>query len=47
MEKSKQYLVLVIHEGNKLSHNAQAALRRNLEKYSLKLKVIILCDSSS
>ncbi|CAG8506456.1 6779_t:CDS:10 [Ambispora gerdemannii] len=42
-----QFKVVVINEADALSHDAQAALRRTMEKYMANLRVILCCNSSS
>ena len=46
MDKKALFTTIVIQRANELSHGAQAALRRNLEKYSEKIRVIMVCEST-
>ena len=39
--------VVVIHEGGSLSRDAQAGLRRTMEKYTATLRIIICCNATS
>jgi len=39
--------VVVIHEGGSLSREAQAGLRRTMEKYTSTLRIIICCIATS
>lgn len=39
--------VLVIKEADRLSHQAQHALRRTMEKHTLNCRLILLCNSTS
>ncbi|CCF59519.1 hypothetical protein KAFR_0H01090 [Kazachstania africana CBS 2517] len=42
-----RYKCVIINEANSLSRDAQAALRRTMEKYSKNIRLIMLCDSMS
>ncbi|CAG8583572.1 13195_t:CDS:2 [Ambispora leptoticha] len=42
-----QFKVVVINEADSMSHDAQAALRRTMEKYMANLRIILCCNSSS
>lgn len=44
-EKKNSFFTFVIHDAEKLSSGAFAALRRTLEKYSSQVKVIMVCKS--
>lgn len=43
----KKFKVVIINESEKLSRDAQAALRRTMEKYSSTIRLILMCDSTS
>lgn len=43
--KRGKFFTFVLHDGENMTHAAQAALRRTLEKYSAKIRVIIVCQS--
>lgn len=45
VEKKNSFFTFVIHDAEKLSSGAFAALRRTLEKYSAQIKVIMVCRS--
>jgi replication factor C subunit 3/5 len=45
VEKKNSFFTFVIHDAEKLSQGAFAALRRTLEKYSSQVKVIMVCKS--
>jgi replication factor C subunit 3/5 len=47
MNSSRQFKVIVFHEAESLSRDAQAALRRTMEKYMANLRVILCCTSTS
>ena len=38
--------MIVVHEADGLSRDAQAGLRRTMEKYSANLRLVLLCTSS-
>lgn len=42
-----RYKVVIINEADSLTRDAQAALRRTMEKYSKNIRLIMLCDSMS
>jgi replication factor C subunit 3/5 len=42
--KKNDYMVFVLYDADKLSLDAQASLRRTLEKYSKKIRVIMVCE---
>ena len=44
-DKKMRFFTFVIHDAEKLSSGAFAALRRTLEKYSSQIKVIMVCQS--
>lgn len=44
---SSLFAVVVIHEADYLSRDAQAGLRRTMEKYMKNLRIILVCNSSS
>ena len=44
-DKKMKFFTFVIHDAEKLSGGAFAALRRTLEKYSSQIKVIMVCQS--
>ena len=46
-DSNKKKFTLIIHEGQNLTLSAQSALRRQLEKYSVNLRVIMLCETTS
>lgn len=43
----RKFKVVIINESEKLSRDAQAALRRTMEKYSGSIRLILICDSTS
>lgn len=43
----KKFKVVIINESEKLSRDAQAALRRTMEKFSSTIRLILVCDSTS
>lgn len=43
----RKFKVVVINESEKLSRDAQAALRRTMEKFSANIRLILVCDSTS
>lgn len=43
----KRFKIVIINESEKLSRDAQAALRRTMEKYSGTIRLILVCDSTS
>ncbi|KAH3903160.1 probable Replication factor C subunit 5 [Saccharomycodes ludwigii] len=45
--KSPRFKVVIINDANSLSLDAQAALRRTMEKYSKNIRLFMLCDSLS
>ena len=45
VEKKANFFTFVIHDADKLTPGAFAALRRTLEKYSSQIKVIMVCQS--
>ncbi|AGO12946.1 AaceriADL303Cp [[Ashbya] aceris (nom. inval.)] len=44
---ARRYKSVIINEAESLTRDAQAALRRTMEKYSRNIRVIMLCDSLS
>lgn len=44
---SHRYKCVVINEADSLTRDAQAALRRTMEKYSRNIRLIMVCDSMS
>ncbi|QHS71652.1 replication factor C subunit 5 [Saccharomyces paradoxus] len=42
-----RYKCVIINEANSLTKDAQAALRRTMEKYSKNIRLIMICDSMS
>ncbi|GMM27353.1 replication factor C subunit 5 [Martiniozyma asiatica (nom. inval.)] len=42
-----KFKVVVINAAEKLTHDAQASLRRTMEKYSATVRLILLCDTTS
>lgn len=42
-----RYKCVIINEANSLTRDAQAALRRTMEKYSRNIRLIMVCDSMS
>lgn len=45
--QQKKFKVVIINEAEKLSRDAQAALRRTMEKFSGLIRLILVCDSTS
>lgn len=43
----RKFKVVIINESEKLSRDAQAALRRTMEKFSNTIRLILICDSTS
>jgi replication factor C subunit 3/5 len=43
----RKFKVVIINESEKLSRDAQAALRRTMEKFSGSIRLILVCDSTS
>lgn len=44
---ARRYKCVVINEAESLARDAQAALRRTMEKYSRNIRIIMICDSIS
>ncbi|AMD18732.1 HBL170Wp [Eremothecium sinecaudum] len=44
---SRRYKVVVINEAESLTRDAQAALRRTMEKYSRNIRIIMICETMS
>lgn len=44
---SHRYKCVIINEADSLTRDAQAALRRTMEKYSKNIRIIMVCDSMS
>ncbi|KAL3229001.1 Replication factor C subunit 5 [Nakaseomyces bracarensis] len=44
---ANRFKCVIINEANSLTRDAQAALRRTMEKYSKNIRLILLCDSMS
>ncbi|KAH7589758.1 Replication factor C subunit 5 [Nakaseomyces glabratus] len=44
---ANRFKCVIINEANSLTRDAQAALRRTMEKYSKNIRLIMLCDSMS
>ncbi|AET41271.1 replication factor C subunit 5 Ecym_7452 [Eremothecium cymbalariae DBVPG len=44
---ARRYKCIVINEADALTRDAQAALRRTMEKYSRNIRIFMLCDSMS
>lgn len=45
--QQKKFKVVIINEAEKLSRDAQAALRRTMEKFSSLIRLVLICDSTS
>lgn len=45
--RSNKFKTVIINEAEMLSRDAQAALRRTMEKYSATLRLILICNSTS
>lgn len=45
--RKHRFKIVVINEADSLSRDAQAALRRTMEKYSLNIRLILTCNSIS
>jgi replication factor C subunit 3/5 len=43
----RKIIVVVIHEADTLTRDAQTALRRTMEKYTANLRVILCCNTTS
>lgn len=43
----RKFKVVIINESEKLSRDAQAALRRTMEKFSASIRLILICDTTS
>ncbi|KAG0675745.1 Replication factor C (RF-C) subunit [Pichia californica] len=43
----RKFKVVIINESEKLSRDAQAALRRTMEKFSATIRLILICESTS
>lgn len=43
----RKFKVVIINESEKLSRDAQAALRRTMEKFSGTIRLVLICDSTS
>lgn len=43
----RKFKVVIINESEKLSRDAQAALRRTMERFSATIRLILICDSTS
>lgn len=41
------FRVVVLHQACKLSHDAQAGLRRTMERYMKTCRIILVCDNAS
>ncbi|KCV70048.1 replication factor C subunit 3/5 [Fonticula alba] len=44
---ARRFKVIVIHEADNLSRDAQAGLRRTMEKYTANLRLILVCNSTT
>lgn len=44
---TNKFKVVIINEAEKLSRDAQAALRRTMEKFSTLTRLVLICDSTS
>ncbi|TID30663.1 hypothetical protein CANINC_000819 [Pichia inconspicua] len=44
---SNKFKIVIINEAEKLSRDAQAALRRTMEKFSSLIRLVLICDSTS
>lgn len=46
MEKAEKFFkVIIVNEADKLSKEAQASLRRTMEKYTETCRLILICES--
>ncbi|GME79861.1 unnamed protein product [[Candida] boidinii] len=45
--RNNKFKTVIINEAEMLSRDAQAALRRTMEKYSATLRLILICNSTS
>lgn len=43
----RKFKVVIINESEKLSRDAQAALRRTMERFSATIRLVLICDSTS
>lgn len=46
-QPQRKFKIVIINESEKLSRDAQAALRRTMEKFSGTIRLILICDSTS
>ena len=44
-KNEKNFKILVINEADKLTKEAQGALRRTMEKYIMRCRMILMCDN--